>query len=146
MDCNLIYSNQKFRKHFLGYEFPEDSSSISRSSCFRIGAYLVIKRIAQSFGISKMINTILGEKGDSLLLDYAYNYVLFTQGMKIFIDSKISSLLSQMPENTFSLFLAKWNENMEHRKKIYISYDSTNKSSQVGGLEIVEFGHPPKDK
>jgi transposase len=163
-DCNLMYPNQNFRKHFPEYELPQDCSSVSRSCCLKIGTYLVIDKIVKSFEIPKMINTILGEKDGSLFLDfaaysiitegnaaqyypdYAYNHALFTQGMKIFSDSKISSLLSQMPESTSSLFLAKWNENMDHRKKIYISYDATNKNSQAGDLEIVEYGHPKDDQ
>ena len=34
----------------------------------------------------------------------------------------------------------------DHRERIYISYDSTNKNSQAGDLEMVEFGHPKEDK
>ena len=34
---------------------------------------------------------------------------------------------------------------MEHRQKIYISYDSTNKDCQAGEIELVEYGHPKVD-
>lgn len=34
----------------------------------------------------------------------------------------------------------------DHREKIYISYDSTNKNCQAGELQMVEFGHPKEDK
>ena len=43
-------------------------------------------------------------------------------------------------------FLNEWNANRDHREKIYISYDSTNKNCQAGELELVEFGHPKEDK
>ena len=62
--------------------------------------------------------------------------------MRIYSDSRISDFLAKMPEITSSRFLNEWNKRMDHRKKIYISYDSTNKNSQAGDLEIVEFGHP----
>ena len=29
---------------------------------------------------------------------------------------------------------------------IYISYDSTNKNSQAGDIDLVEFGHPKDDQ
>ncbi len=42
-------------------------------------------------------------------------------------------------------FLNDWNSTRDHREKIYISYDSTNKNCQAGDLEIVEYGHPKVD-
>ena len=38
------------------------------------------------------------------------------------------------------------NEKRDHREKIYISYDSTNKNCQAGDIELVEYGHPKDDK
>ncbi len=43
------------------------------------------------------------------------------------------------------MFQNTWNEKQDHREKIYISYDSTNKNCQAGDLECVEFGHPKQD-
>lgn len=42
-------------------------------------------------------------------------------------------------------FLNEWNESRDHREKIYISYDSTNKNCQAGDIELVEYGHPKTD-
>ena len=39
-----------------------------------------------------------------------------------------------------------WNEKKDHRERIYISYDSTNKNSQAGDIDLVEFGHPKDDQ
>ena len=78
--------------------------------------------------------------------DYAYNHALFTQDMAIFSDTKISNLLQDMPEDISSRFLNEWNRKHDHRQRIYISYDFTNKNSQAGELELVEFGHPKDDK
>lgn len=44
------------------------------------------------------------------------------------------------------LFLNEWNEKRDHREKIYISYDSTNKTGQAGEIDMVEFGHPKVDQ
>ena len=43
-------------------------------------------------------------------------------------------------------FLNEWNSKKDHREKIYISYDSTNKNCQAGDIEIVEYGHPKTDQ
>ena len=65
--------------------------------------------------------------------------------MKIFSDSKISSFLRDISRDDSIQFLNEWNESRDHREKIYISYDSTNKHCQAGDIEIAEFGHE-KDK
>ena len=50
-----------------------------------------------------------------------------------------------MTEDQSVGFLNDWNASRDHREKIYISYDSTNKNCQAGDIEIVEFGHPKAD-
>lgn len=129
-----------------------------------IGTYLIIERIASSLQILQILSSIMGEDDGGLFLDfaaysiitegnvaqyypdYAFNHALFTPGMRIYSDSRISDFMAKMPENTSARFLYKWNKRMDHRMRIYISYDSTNKNSQAGDLEIVEFGHPKDDR
>ena len=43
-------------------------------------------------------------------------------------------------------FLASWNRKRDHKQRIYISYDSTNKNCQAGDIDIVEFGKPKDDE
>nr|MCR5108275.1 transposase [Lachnospiraceae bacterium] len=42
-------------------------------------------------------------------------------------------------------FQNEWNSGRDHKEKIYISYDSTNKHCQAGDIELAEYGHE-KDK
>jgi transposase len=42
-------------------------------------------------------------------------------------------------------FLNEWNKNRDHRSRIYVSYDSTNKHCQAGDIDLAEIGHE-KDK
>lgn len=77
--------------------------------------------------------------------DYAYNHPLFTQSMKIYSDSTVSAFLQSVTEDQNAGFLNEWNGSRNHREKIYISYDSTNKNSQAGDVEIVEYGKPKVD-
>lgn len=78
-------------------------------------------------------------------LDYAYNHPLSTEGMKVYSDSKISSFLRDIKRDDSIGFQNDWNGKRDHREKIYISYDSTNKHCQAGDIEIAEHGHE-KDK
>ena len=77
--------------------------------------------------------------------DYAFNHPLFTNGMKVYSDSKISSFLREISRDDSIQFQNEWNAGRDHREKIYISYDSTNKHCQAGDVELAEFGHE-KDK
>ncbi len=68
------------------------------------------------------------------------NHPLFTQDMKIYSDSTVSDFLHSITQDQSAGFLNEWNGTRNHREKIYISYDSTNKNSQAGDVEIVEYG------
>jgi transposase len=117
----------------------------------------------QDYGLPKMLSKYLGEKDTGLFLDlaaysiicennaaqyypdYAYNHPLLTEGMKIHSDSKVSDFLASITDDQSVGFLNEWNQTRDHREKIYISYDSTNKNCQAGDIEMVEYGHAKKD-
>jgi hypothetical protein len=77
--------------------------------------------------------------------DYAHNHPLFTEGMRVYSDSKVSDFLASITDDQRTGFLNEWNLTRNHREKIYISYDSTNKNCQAGDIEMVEYGHAKKD-
>ena len=72
---------------------------------------------------------------------YAYNHPLFTKEMHIYSDTKVSDFLCGMTGEEIVGFLNDWNAIHDHREKIYISYDSTNKTCQAGDIDLVELGH-----
>lgn len=156
--------NENFLKYFGDVELPELRREDKRSSCLRIGAFLVIRKVMEEYKLSELLAKYLGAKGCGLFLDlaaysivtennaaqyypdYAYNHPLFTEQMHMYSDSKISDFLAGIEDNQRIGFLNEWNANRDHREKIYISYDSTNKNCQAGDLRMVEFGHPKEDK
>lgn len=73
--------------------------------------------------------------------DYAFDHPLFTEGMKLYSDSKVSRFLREINRDTGIEFQNKWNADRDHREKIYISYDSTNKHCQAGDITFAEYGH-----
>ena len=73
--------------------------------------------------------------------DYAYNHALFTDNMRICSDSKVSDFLQDVTIDQRIKFLNEWNAERDHREKIYISNDATNKKSQAGDIDMVELGH-----
>ena len=152
--------NENFLKFFPETELPEDKGRTERSSCLRIGDYIVIKKIIEQSGLQELLSNHFPTKQLGLFIDliaytistennsgqyypaYAYCHPLFTEKMKIYSDSTVSDFLHSITEDQSVEFLNEWNENKDHREKIYISYDSTNKNCQAGDIEIVEYGHP----
>lgn len=162
-DPQKMQPNQNFLKHFPDAQLPEGKKWGDRSSCLRIGDYLVIRKIMEEYRLPELLGRHIQEKELGLFLDlvaytivmednagqyypnYAYNHPLFTKGMRIYSDSKVSDFLHSLGGETGVGFLNDWNASRDHREKIYISYDSTNKNCQAGDIEIVEYGHPKMD-
>ena len=156
--------NENFIKYFGDREVPERKADQSRSSCLRIGTFLVIQKIIDEYKLPEILERYMGKKETGLLLDlaaysiisennaaqyypsYAYNHPLFTQQMHIYSDSRISDFLVSVTDDQRIGFVNEWNESRDHREKIYISYDSTNKNCQAGDLEFVEYGYPKDNK
>jgi len=160
--CNnnkmMMYPNPNFLKYFPEAVIPEEKTTNNRSSCLRVGTHLILQKIIRDYNLDKIVEDVIG-KDSGLFLDliaysiitennagqyypdYAYNHALFTNDMRIYSDSKVSKFLNSITDNQSVEFLNKWNRNRNHKEKIYISYDSTNKSCQAGDVEIAEFGH-----
>ena len=154
----FLYPNEKFLKFFPRELLPIERDTGNRSGCIHIGAYLVIRKIISDYQIDEMIARIIGRDAGlfldlaaySIIMednagqyypDYAYNHALFTNDMRIYSDSKVSDFLNSITVDQRISFLNEWNRHRDHREKIYISYDSTNKTCQAGDIDLVELGH-----
>lgn len=158
-DPKMMFPNANYRKFFPDAELPKEAGhpGRGRSGCLRIGAFMVIRKIIEEYKLDEMIGGILGRDAGLFLdlaaysiitennagqyyPDYAYNHPLFTEGMRIYSDSKVSDFLSSLPVDLSVSFQNEWNASRDHRERIYISYDSTNKSCQAGDIGIAEHG------
>jgi len=162
-DPAMMIPNENYLKFFPDEDLPEINECTRRSSCLRIGTWLVIRKIIEEYKFTEILGNYISKKDLGLVLDlaaysiisennagqyypdYAYNHPLFSNDMHIYSDSKVSDLLQSMTTEMSAGFLNDWNSTRDHREKIYISYDSTNKNCQAGDLEIVEYGHAKTD-
>lgn len=159
-ETDMMYPNTNFLKFFPDWEFSEEKSPVVyRSSCLRIGTFIVLQKIIAEYDLESILLQIVGEDA-RLFLDlaiysiitennagqyyptYAFDHPLFTSGMRIYSDSKVSDLLNSLTRDHSQAFQDMWNSKRDHREKIYVSYDSTNKNCQAGEIELVEYGHP----
>lgn len=162
-DLEVMYPNQNFFRFFPDADIPEVHEEVTRSSCLRIGAFLVLRRIISEYHLDEIIERLI-EKDSGLFLDlaayaiisennagqyypdYAFNHPLFTKAMRVYSDSKVSDFINSIGRDKSIAFQNEWNEKRDHREKIYISYDSTNKNCQAGELDFVEYGNAKDDK
>jgi transposase len=146
--------------------FPSESDantpeySGSRSSCLHAGTHVVVKRFLEKHRILDWLQGRFGLKNGGLVMDlavylivtegnaaqhypdYAYRHPLFTPGMRIYSDSKVGALLKDtITRDDTIAFTEWWNSSKDHRSKVYMSYDSTNKLCQAGDIDMVEGGH-----
>ncbi len=157
-DPSSMIPNGNYVKFFPEAELPDDLPGSTRSGCLKIGSYLIIKKVIKYYGLDTLLEDVVGE--DSRLFldlasyvivaennasqyypDYAYCHPLFTPGMKVYSDSKISRFLRTISRDQAIQFQNDWNMGRDHSEKIYLSYDSTNKHCQAGDIELAEFGH-----
>lgn len=162
-DQSMMYPNQNYMKYFPGTEMPDDDERTTRSACLRIGAYTIIQKIIETYQLRNYLSSGLSEKETGFLLDlaaytiisednagqyypdYAFSHPLLTPKMKIYSDASVSAFLKSITLEHSVDFLNSWNECQDHREKIYLSYDSTNKNTQAGDFEIAEFGKAKVD-
>lgn len=159
----MIQPNQTFISYFPNEDLPISEARTNRSSCLRIGTFIVLRKIIKDYKLEELLGMYFKPRDIGLFLDlvvysiiaennaaqyypdYAYNHPLFTQDMKIYSDSTVSEFLHSITDDQSVGFLNEWNSERSHREKIYISYDSTNKNSQAGDVSIVEYGKPKVD-
>lgn len=157
-DPSMMIPNGNYLKYFPDEELPDCLPVSRRSGCLKVGAWLVIRKIIQYYKLDVRIAELVG-KDSGLFLDlaayaiitennaaqyypdYAFDHPLFTEGMKLYSDSKVSRFLREINRDTGIEFQNKWNADRDHREKIYISYDSTNKHCQAGDITFAEYGH-----
>lgn len=161
-DRTKMYPNEKFSIYFPSVTVTDMEPAQTHSNFIRAGSFVVFEQIVKEYGLDKHLGEIFGDKSGLILdlaccmivnesnayqyyPDYARFHLLFTPQMKVLSDSSISRLLSSISEDDILAFLDRWNEKQDHRQKIYISYDSTNKNSQAEDLDFVEYGHAKVD-
>ncbi len=162
-DSSMMFPNEKFETYFSDVPLPEELPEAYRSCCLRIGSYVIIKKVMQEYNLPMMLEKLL-KKDCGLFLDlvsymivneenagqyypdFAFCHPLFSDGMRIYSDSKVSRFLSSVTKEQIIGFLQAWNKARDHSQRVYLSYDSTNKNCDAGDIDIAEFGKAKDDK
>ena len=162
-DLLLMYPNENYQVFFPDAMLPEELPEAYRSCALRIGAYAIIDHVLQEYKLPQMLKKHFG-KDCGLLLDlvaylivneenagqyypdFAFNHPLFSEGMRVYSDSKVCRFLQSVTRDQTIRFLDDWNARRDHKQRIYISYDSTNKNCQAGEIDLIEYGKAKDEK
>ena len=155
--------NEKFQSYFPDVKLPEELPLAYRSCCLKIGSCIIIQKILNEYKLIPMLKKRFGsdtglildlvsyliieeENAGQYYPDFAFTHPLLTDKMTIYSDSKVSRLLNTISKDQCIGFLDDWNAKRDHKSRVYVSYDSTNKNSEAGDIDIVEFGKAKDDK
>ncbi len=123
----MMIPNENYLKYFPDEDMPEINERTKRSSCLRVGAWLVIRKIIEEYKFTDILEKYINPKDLELVLDlaaysiisednasqyypdYVYNHPLFSNNMRIYSDSKVSALLQSMTTEMSVGFLNDWN-------------------------------------
>ena len=158
-ETETMVPNENFLVFFPDAVLPEVRENARRCSTLMAGSYIVIANIVQTYGLGKMLQKhfldraglvldlaaymIIEERNQGQYYpDYAYRHPLFSKDMRIASDAAISSFLSNVSPDQISGFLNDWNAKRDHRSRIYISYDSTNKTARREMLISLNSARP----
>lgn len=160
---DMMFPNEHFQEFFPMVAVPEELPEAYRSCVLRIGSYSVIKKVLEAYKIPQMLMNYF-HKESGLILDlvsymivdeentgqyypdFAFNHPLFSDSMRIYSDSKVCRLLKSISRDQINAFLNEWNDNRDHKQRIYVSYDSTNKNCNAGDIDIIEYGKAKNDQ
>lgn len=160
----MMWPNEKYYELFPNEPMPETDDVSPRSSCLKLGSHIIVEKVAQEYELNKILGHHFDERDVGLSIDlaayqiieehnaaqyypdYAYNHPLFTPSMNILSDSTISEFFNSITHEQIQGVLNEWNLNQDKKDRLYISYDSTNKNTQAGDIDIVEFGKAKDEK
>jgi hypothetical protein len=162
-DSTLMFPNERFQSYFPEVELPEELPLAYRSCCLKIGSCVIIQKILNEYKLIPMLQKRFGsdtglildlvsyliieeENAGQYYPDFAFTHPLMTDKMTIYSDSKVCRLLNAISKDQCIGFLDDWNAGRDHKSRVYVSYDSTNKNSEAGDIDIVEFGKAKDDK
>ena len=164
-DPEMMYPNPNFLTYFPDAELPEDQGRDARSSCLRIGTWIVIEKLMRESLIERIISSLYGdERGTGLFLDlaayylttennagqyypdYAYNHPLFTPEYKIYNDSTVSTFISQISVEDSVSFQNEWNAVKKSRIRYTFLMILPIKTARLATLSSLNSGMPRKIK
>lgn len=161
-ECSM-FPNERFQEYFPAVELAGELPEAFRSCALRIGSYAVIQKVLNEYKLPQLLSTWF-PKDHGLFMDlvaylivdeenagqyypnFAFNHPLFSDKMRNYSDSKVSRFLRGVSKGQINGFLDDWNRIRDHKQRIYISYDSTNKNCQAGDIDIIEYGKPKDNK
>ena len=148
-DKTQMFPNEKYQLYFPEAALPEEHVVIR----YVLNEYklpkLLEKWFRNDYGLLMDLVSYLIVDEDNAgqhYPDYAFCHPLFSDDMRIYSDSKVCRFFSSVTKEQTIGFLDDWNRRRDHKQRIYISYDSSNKNCSAGDIDLIEYGKAKDDK
>lgn len=87
----MMYPNPNFLTYFPDAELPTDEGRTERSSCLRVGTFIVLEKLMMESMLDKIVSSIYNDyRGTGLFLDLA-SYYLITENNEELMNAVINS-------------------------------------------------------
>ncbi len=158
-DPAMMYPNPKYLTYFPDAELPAGIENTNRSSCMRVGNYMVLEKLIKEAKLDKAISGIYKDENKAGLFldlaayylitennagqyysDYTYNHPLFTPDYKINTDQAVSEFISQLSANDTEKFINKWKTIKKNNEDFNISYDSIDINNPAPKPFLADYG------
>lgn len=131
--------NTNFLKYFPDTKLPEDYDRSERSSCLKLGGFLVVRKIFEEYRLSELLGELMDPAARGLFLDYVAfsiitgrisgadygDYVrchpLFTLDMCLPGQTAFTLVEEAFQKGICDIFFRHWNEQRNHAEKIYLA-------------------------
>ena len=169
-DGSKIYPNPNFFKYFNTIAFesqpPKDGRrSAVKSGVLSVGANIILDEIGMDTGVWPLLKQVIPNDLGNLAFDficyqiieesnialhyesYACEHITHGKNMPVYSDATLSRLFTSITEEIADSAIFHWNQvNTALSTEVWIMYDSTNKNSQAGSIEFLEYGKAKVDQ
>lgn len=153
-DPTKMQPNQNYLTYILEVRRSEDAYVSGRSSCLKIGTFLVMDKILKEYGIPEILGKYFDAKKAGLFedlmayclvcennaatyySDYAFEHPLFSENMQPDSDAQVAEFLLDLNDDHRTGFLRDWNEVYDRRDMIYLSFSASKKDCPAEGIEL----------
>lgn len=90
-----MYPNTNFLKYFPEAELPETREIADRSSCLRIGAFIVIRKVIAEYHLDEIIGRLIGKEAGLFLNLAAYSIITENNAGQYYPDYAYKKMLEK---------------------------------------------------
>ena len=140
--------NTNFLKYFPDTKLPEDYDRSERSSCLKLGGFLVVRKIFEEYRLPELLGELMDPATCGIFLDYVAFFIimrrtsgtdygdyvrchpLFTLDMRLPGQTAFALVEEAFQKGICDIFFRHWNERRNHAERIYLALGFSDDGTQ----------------